>query len=123
MFLLRQFKMSIPQEYDDAARIDGCGWFGIYSRIILPMARPALGTVAIFSFMGSWNDFLGPLIYINSTRKLTLAIALHFFRSGDRTLWNLTMAASVVAMLPPVLLFFFAQRYYIQGVVVSGIKG
>ena len=123
VFLLRQFIMSIPQEYDDAARIDGCGWLAIYWRVILPMARPALGTVAIFSLMGSWNDFLGPLIYINTRTKLTLSIALHFFRTASRVLWNLTMAASVIAMLPPLLLFFFAQRYYIQGVVVSGIKG
>ena len=123
VFLLRQFIMSIPKEYDDAARIDGCGWFGIYWRIILPMAKPALGTVAIFSFMGSWNDFMGPLIYLTTMSKYTLSIALHFYRTMSRVLWNLTMAASVIAMLPPLLLFFFAQRYYIQGVVVSGIKG
>jgi len=127
IFLLRQFIMSIPKEYDDAARIDGCGWFDIYWRIILPLAKPALGTVAIFSFMGSWNDFLGPLIYITTMQKYTLSVGLHFFRSAAsasaRPLWNLTMAASVIAMLPPLLLFFFAQRYYIQGVVVSGVKG
>jgi multiple sugar transport system permease protein len=127
IFLLRQFIMTIPREYDDAARIDGCGWLGIYRRIILPMAKPALGTVAIFTFMASWNDFMGPLIYISSMPKYTLAIGLHFFVSNTsasaRPLWNLTMAASVVAMLPPLLLFFLAQRYYIQGVVVSGIKG
>ena len=126
VFLLRQFIMSIPREYDDAARIDGCGWFGIYGRIILPMARPALGTVAIFSFMGTWNDFMGPLIYINTQKRFTATVALHLFQgssSAARPLWNLIMAASVITMLPPLLLFFFAQRYYIQGVVVSGIKG
>ena len=127
IFLLRQFINSIPPDYDDAARIDGCGWFGVYWRIILPMMKPALGAVAIFSFMSTWNDFMGPLIYISTMHKYTVAIGLHFFRSiaspAARPLWNLTMAASVVAMVPPLLLFFFAQRYYIQGIVVSGIKG
>ncbi len=127
IFLLRQFINSIPSDYDDAARIDGCGWFGVYWRIILPMAKPALGAVAIFSFMATWNDFMGPLIYISTMSKYTVAIGLHFFRNNAspaaRPLWNLTMAASVVAMAPPLLLFFFAQRYYIQGVVVSGLKG
>ena len=127
IFLLRQFINSIPADYDDAARIDGCGWFGVYWRIILPMIKPALGAVAIFSFMSTWNDFMGPLIYISTMNKYTVAIGLHFFRNisspAARPLWNLTMAASVVAMVPPLLLFFFAQRYYIQGIVVSGIKG
>ena len=127
VFLLRQFIMSIPHDYDDAARMDGASWFGIYTRIILPMAKPALGTVAIFSFMGTWNDFMGPLIYITTMKKYTMAVGIHFFvsqaSSSARPLWNLRMAASVVAMVPPMLLFFLAQRYYIQGVVVSGIKG
>ena len=127
IFLLRQFINSIPADYDDAARIDGCGWLGVYWRIVLPMIKPALGAVAIFSFMASWNDFMGPLIYISSMGKYPVAIALHFFRNNSsasaRPLWNLMMAASVVAMVPPLLLFFFAQRYYIQGIVVSGIKG
>ncbi|MDE0143288.1 MAG: carbohydrate ABC transporter permease [Caldilineaceae bacterium] len=127
IFLLRQFINSIPPDYDDAARIDGCSWLGVYWRIILPMIKPALGAVAIFSFMASWNDFMGPLIYISSMDKYTVAIGLHFFKNNAspaaRPLWNLMMAASVVAMVPPLLLFFFAQRYYIQGIVVSGIKG
>ena len=127
IFLLRQFINSIPPDYDDAARIDGCSWLGVYFRIILPMIKPALGAVAIFSFMASWNDFMGPLIYLSSMDKYTAAIGLHFFRNNAsasaRPLWNLMMAASVVAMVPPLLLFFFAQRYYIQGIVVSGIKG
>ncbi len=127
IFLLRQFINSIPSDYDDAARIDGCSWLGVYWRIILPMIKPALGAVAIFSFMASWNDFMGPLIYLSSMDKYTISIGLHFFRSvaspAARPLWNLVMAASLVAMVPPLLLFFFAQRYYIQGIVVSGIKG
>ena len=96
-------------------------------RHILPMARPALGTVAIFSFMGAWSDFMGPLIYLDSMKKYTLSLALHLFQSQQATsarpLYNLTMAASTIAMLPCVVLFFFAQRYYIQGIVVSGVKG
>ena len=91
------------------------------------MIKPALGAVAVLSFMATWNDFMGPLIYISTMHKYTVSIGLHFFRSvsspSARPLWNLTMAASVVAMVPPLLLFFFAQRYYIQGIVVSGIKG
>ena len=127
IFLLRQFINSIPADCDDAARIDGCSWLGVYWRIILPMIKPALGAVAIFSFMASWNDFMGPLIYLRSMDKYTISIGLHFFRSAAspaaRPLWNLVMAASLVAKVPPLLLFFFAQRYYIQGIVVSGIMG
>ena len=91
VFLLRQFIMTIPPEYDDAARIDGCGFFGIYARIILPMAKPALGTVAIFSFMGTWNDFMGPLIYLSTRSRYTVALSLHFFRrvsAAAAPMWN-----------------------------------
>jgi ABC-type glycerol-3-phosphate transport system permease component len=118
--------MSIPYEYDDSARIDGASTFGIYSRIILPMSKPALATVAIFSFLWSWNDFMGPLIYLNSPSKHTLAIALQFANTGaygPRPNWAYLMAASLVTMSPCLLLFFFAQRLFIQGVVVSGLKG
>ena len=127
IFLLRQFFMTIPLELDDAARIDGCSTFGIYTRIILPLAKPALATVAIFGFMGHWNDFLAPLIYLDSPNKHTLAIALSYFNSGsaympERT-WAHLMVVSLVVMLPCLLLFFFAQRIFIQGVVLTGVKG
>lgn len=125
IFLLRQFFMGIPQELSDAAKIDGCGHFGIYWRIIMPLAKPALATVAVFDFMGNWNDLLGPLIYINSMSKYTLALGLAGLRSvrASMTPWHLLMAGSVVVALPPMVLFFTAQRLFIQGIVVTGIKG
>ena len=124
IFLLRQFYMTIPIELDDAAKIDGCSYLGIFSRIILPLTKPALATVAIFSFMWNWNDFMGPLIYLNSRDKLTLTLALSRFTGMyGMTAWNLLMAASLVVALPCFVLFFFAQRYFIQGIVVTGLKG
>ncbi len=131
IFLLRQFFMTIPRDYDDAARIDGAGAFGILWRIILPMSKPALATVAIFTFMAEWNDFLAPLIYLNSQEKYTLAIAIRQWQqvavwgAGAYVppTWNAIMSMSTVLTVPPVLIFFFTQRYFIQGVVISGIKG
>ena len=128
IFLLRQFFMSIPKDYDDAARIDGCGTFGIFWRIILPMSLPALGTVAIFTFMDTWNDFLGPLIYLSSPEKQTLTVAYQNWQRqmGHLTIvhaWTHIMAIGVLMTIPPTLVFFLAQRYFIQGIVVSGIKG
>jgi multiple sugar transport system permease protein len=116
--------MTIPRELDNAAEIDGCGYFGIYWRIMLPLAKPALATVAIFSFTYNWNDYLAPLIYLNSQEHYTLALGLaNFIGRYSLTPWHLLMAASLVTVLPCVLLFFFAQRFFIQGVVVSGVKG
>ena len=126
IFMLRQFFMSIPQEYDEAARIDGCGRLAIFWRIIMPLSLPALGTVAIFTFIGTWNDFLGPLIYLNEPKKQTLAIAIHVYeqlRYHVGVYWTDLLATAVVITLPPMLLFFVAQRYFIQGIVVSGMKG
>jgi len=124
IFLLRQFYMGIPMELSDAARIDGCSEFGIYGRIILPLARPALATVGLFSFLGNWNDFLGPLIYLNDQRKYTIALGLYGFLSSTRSSeWALLMAASTVTMLPVIVLFFFTQRTFIQGIALTGIKG
>lgn len=124
IFLLRQFYMTVPREMDDAAEIDGCSYFGIWRRIMLPLAKPALASVAIFSFTYNWNDYLAPLIYLNSMNNYTLSLGLASFtgRYGT-TPWNLLMAASLVTVLPCVLLFFFAQKYFIQGIVVSGVKG
>ena len=128
IFLLRQFFLTIPKDYDDAARIDGCGNFGIYWRIILPISLPAMGAVAIFTFMWTWEDFLGPIIFLNSPENHTVAVAYtqwqrspqHF---GFKHNWNHIMAIGTLVTLPPLLVFFFAQRYFIQGVVVSGVKG
>jgi ABC-type glycerol-3-phosphate transport system permease component len=122
IFLLRQFFMRLPLELDDAAYIDGATIFGVYWRIILPQAKPALGVVAVFSFLNHWNDFFGPLIYLNSVEKYTLAIGINLFRSFQTTEWNLLMAASVMISLPCILLYALAQRFFIQGVVFTGLK-
>lgn len=122
-FLLRQFFMSIPLDLDDAARIDGTSIFGIYWRIVLPLSKPALAAVAIFMFNGTWNDFFGPLIYLHSREKYTIALGLRSFQDQNYTEWHLLMAASLVAMLPVLLIFFFAQKYFIQGIVFTGVKG
>ena len=126
IFLLRQFFRTIPEDLADAARIDGCSEFGIYWRIMLPLAKPALITVAIFTFFGTWNDFMAPLLYLNSPEKFTLAIGLATFRSAlqtGRTRWDLLMAFSTAMTLPVVVVFFLAQRYFVRGVVLSGLKG
>lgn len=123
IFLLRQFFLTIPKELDEAARIDGCSSFRIYWRILLPLVKPALASVAIFAFMAHWNDFLGPLVYLNSMENFTLAVGLSFFKGQFGTQWNLLMAASTLVMLPCLIIFFAAQRVFIQGVVMSGLKG
>jgi ABC-type glycerol-3-phosphate transport system permease component len=123
IFLFRQFFRSLPKELSDAARIDGCSEFGIYWRIMLPLSKPALITVAIFTFLFSWNDFIGPLLYLSSPENQTVALGLAAFRGVMRTQWNLLMAASTAMTLPVIILFFFLQRYFIRGVVMSGLKG
>jgi len=122
-FLLRQFFMTIPLDLDDAARIDGASIFDIYWRIILPLSKPALAAVAIFMFNGSWNDFFGPLIYLHSQQKYTIALGLRSFQEQNYTEWNLLMGASLIAMVPVLVIFFFAQKYFIQGIVFTGVKG
>ena len=123
IFLLRQFFLTIPDELSDAARIDGCTEFGIYSRVILPLARPALVTVALFTFIGAWNDFLGPLLYLTDERSYTLSLGLQRFVSQHGAEWGMLMAASTVMTMPIILVFFLAQRTFIQGVTLTGIKG
>jgi len=130
IFLLRQFFRTIPEELADAARIDGCNEFTIYARIMMPLAKPALITVAIFTFLGTWNDFMGPLLYINSPERFTLAIGLANFRAsfgsgttGGRSRWDLLMAFATAMTVPVIVVFFLAQRYFVQGVVLSGLKG
>ncbi len=122
-FLLRQFFLGLPRELDDAARIDGANTFGIYWRIILPQARPALAAVAIFEFTGVWNDFLGPLIYLNTPDHFTLSLGLRAYIAEWGPQWHLLMAASLVTILPVLVIFFLGQRYFIQGIVFSGVKG
>lgn len=126
VFLFRQFFKTLPEDLSDAARMDGCSEFAIYWRIFVPLSTSVFITVAIFTFMASWNDFIGPLLYINSPDKFTIALGLSTYRSMmgvGRTRWDLLMAASVSMTAPIVLLFFILQRYFIKGVVMSGIKG
>ena len=123
IFLLRQFYATIPREMDDAARIDGCGILGTFFRIILPMSKAAVGITAIFAFSWSWNEFLGPLIYLSKMETFPLALALSYLRGTYRVLWSELMVVSFIAMLPPLILFFIAQRSYIQGIVITGVKG
>jgi multiple sugar transport system permease protein len=123
IFLLRQFFRTIPRDFTDAARIDGAGEFGIYWRVVLPLIKPALTAVAIFTFLYNWNDFMGPLIYLTSPEKYTVSLGLAAFKGLYNTEWHYLMAASTVTILPVLILFFFAQRYFIQGIVLSGIKG
>lgn len=124
IFLARQFFLTIPAEMDESARIDGCGYFKIYSSIIMPMSKPLLGIIAIQTFMNQWNDFMRPLIFLNSANKLTVSITLQNFRADyGMTPWNLLMAASLTCLLPCIILFFTAQKYFIQGIVITGVKG
>jgi ABC-type glycerol-3-phosphate transport system permease component len=123
IFLLRQFFLTIPKDLSDAAHIDGANELQIYWRVIMPLAKPALATVALFTFLFCWNDFLGPLVYLTDGSKYTLAVGLAAFRGQYRTQWDLMMAASTVVTLPIVILFFFAQKQFIQGITLTGIKG
>jgi multiple sugar transport system permease protein len=124
IFLFRQFFLTIPFELEDAARIDGASTLTCYSRIILPMSKPVLGAVAIFSFVFHWNDFFFPLIYLNSQQNYTLSIGLNMLRVSQGGMrWNYLMAVSCTILLPCLLLFFFFQRIFIQGVVFTGVKG
>ena len=122
VFLMRQFFMTLPRELDEAARLDGASYFQIYSRVLLPLTRPALVTVGLFSFIGHWKDLMGPLIYLNSTENQTLELGLRTFQTIRGTEWNLLMAGSVIVLVPLLILFFAGQRYFIQGIVMSGLK-
>jgi multiple sugar transport system permease protein len=123
VFLLRQFFLTIPNELEDAAKIDGCSYFAIYHRIMLPLVKPALAAITIMTFMGSWNNFMGPLIYISSPLKMPLAYALQLFQTAHGGEPGLLMAASTMMMLPVLIVFFLTQRYFIQGVTLTGLKG
>ena len=122
IFLLRQFFMSIPKSLIDAARIDGCSELKIYWSIVMPLAKPAVATVAILTFMFSWNDFLGPLIYLSEKAQGTLALGIAQYAGQVNPEWSILMAASVLMMLPIIVLFFLFQRYFIQAFTMSGIK-
>lgn len=124
VYMFRQFFAQVPQELMEAARLDGASSWGIYWRLLMPLCKPVIAVVAIYTFLGSWNDYLGPLIYLNSPSHRTLALALDGFRGQYGVHGpNLLMAASIVTMLPCVILFFAAQKYFVESVAATGLKG
>jgi ABC-type glycerol-3-phosphate transport system permease component len=123
IFLLRQFFLTIPRDFEDAARIDGANIVQILAWVIVPMVAPALATVTLFTFQASWNDFLAPLIYLQRPDLYTVTLGLQFFRSTYTTNWAYLMAASLATMLPVIAVFFAAQRYFLAGISLAGIKG
>jgi ABC-type glycerol-3-phosphate transport system permease component len=125
IFLLRQFFLTIPQELSDAARVDGCSELGILLRIIVPLAKPALAVVALFQFMGAWNDYLGPLIYLNRENLFPLALGLQQLRASfqEKLVWPYMMAASTAVVAPVIFIFFVMQRSLVEGITLTGIKG
>jgi multiple sugar transport system permease protein len=123
IFLLRQFFMTIPKDLSEAAKLDGCSEFDIYHRVILPLSKPALAMVGLWTFMGAWNDFLGPLIYLVDESKYTLSLGLAMFLGQYGSEYGMLMAVSAVVTVPIIILFFFTQRTFIQGITMTGIKG
>jgi multiple sugar transport system permease protein len=122
VFLLRQFLLGIPTDLEDAAKIDGCGYFTIYWRVMLPLVKPALAALAIMHFLAVWNDFLNPLIYVSSPERMTGTYALRLFHSANNNEWALLLAAATMWTLPVIALFFAAQRAFIEGVTLTGMK-
>ncbi len=124
IFLLRQFLLTIPKEYVDAAKVDGCGELRALLRVVLPMAKPAILAVGLFQFFSCWNDYFGPQIYASENPGAwTLSYGLESFKSAHQTNWNLTMAATLLVMAPVIIVFFFAQKAFIEGVTLTGVKG
>ncbi len=123
IFLMRQFFTTIPRDLEDAALVDGCSRLRIFWSLILPLARPILATVTVLAFMGTWNDYMGPLIYLQEKSQYTLSLGLQVFITAHKTEYGLLMAASSMMVLPVILLFFFAQKQFVQGITLTGMKG
>lgn len=123
IFLFRQFFMTLPRELDEAARVDGASSLRIWASVLMPLCKPIIATIAVFSFVAHWNDFLTPLIYLNSSEKFTLALGLQFFRGTYDTYLHLLMAASTLVLLPVIIVFFFAQKQFVKSIVLTGMKG
>ncbi|MFN8443651.1 MAG: carbohydrate ABC transporter permease [Caldilineaceae bacterium] len=125
IFLLRQFFMTLPTELDDAAKIDGANYLSVYWRILMPLAKPALASVAVFAFFANWSNFQAPLIYLTTIEKFTIPVGLRLYMStiGNNMHWNYLMAATIVSIIPPVLIFFVSQRFFVEGAVLTGVKG
>jgi len=122
-FLLRQFFLTVPYELEEAARIDGCSRFGLYWRIILPLAKPALASLAIFTFRSQWNAFLWPLIVVNDTSKMPVQVGLSFFRGMYSVEWEVMLAGTLIALIPTLVVFALGQRFFTQGIALSGFGG
>ena len=123
VFLLRQFFMSLPRELEEAAEIDGCNPFMTYWRIMLPLVVPAMLTLGVFTLMNTWNDYMGPLIYLSSPEKYTMTLGIAYFKGVYTTQWNLVMAGSLVSVVPILIAYLCAQKYFIEGIAFSGVKG
>ena len=123
IFMIRQFFMGLPSELSDAARVDGAGEFRIFWQIMLPLVKPALRVMAVFTFLATWHDFFGPLIYVSDNRQFPLSLGLYAFRAQRTTEWALLMAASTITTVPLIIIFFFTQRYFLEGIKLSGLKG
>jgi ABC-type glycerol-3-phosphate transport system permease component len=125
IFLLRQFFLTLPTELDDAAKIDGANFWNIYRRVIMPLAKPALASVAVFAFFANWSNFQAPLIYLTTIEKFTIPVGLRLYLSviGNNVHWNYLMAATIVSIIPPILIFFTSQRFFVESAVLTGVKG
>ena len=123
VFLMRQFYLGIPNELSEAARIDGLSEYGIWARIVLPLAKPAIATLCIFTFVNTWNDYMGPLIYLTSDLNKTIQVGLRRFIQAYTADYNLIMAASLCSLIPVTVVFLFLQRYFIEGIATTGLKG
>lgn len=123
VFLLRQFLLQLPDDLNESARIDGCSEFGIFMRIIMPLAKPALVTLGIFTLLGSWNDFLNPLIYLSQEKLYTIQLGIRYFQQVNGADYPLIMAATTMSLIPMIIIYLFAQRYFIEGIAVTGTKG
>ncbi len=123
VFLVRQFYVNIPKEYDEAAKVDGASYLQIYKNVVLPCSKPVLMTVGVFTFMNTWNDFMGPLLYLDDDNMKTVSLGLQYFLGQHNSQWNLLMAASTCITIPMIIVYFFAQRYFVEGITFSGLKG
>jgi len=123
VFLIRQFMVTIPDSYIEAAKLDGAGYFMIFCKIMIPLCKPALITLGMFTFVGNWNNFIGPLIYLNSERLFTVPLIINSFRTTYYVNWGLMMAASTMAIMPLIIIYLFIQRSFVEGIATTGIKG
>lgn len=123
VFLLRQFFMSLPKELEEAAEIDGCNPFTTYYRIMLPLIVPAMLTLGVFTLLNTWNDYMGPLIYLTTPEKYTMTLGIAYFKGVYTTQWNLVMAGSVLSVIPILVAYLCAQKYFVEGIAFSGVKG